>query len=365
MSELNLTGDENNNACMPLTPQDYLDFLVSILQLTADDNRDLQKVYSLLQENLTKLDETFINILRYWATSTWSGVQAEEALIIAAVIVNFSNLIRSFPYGNIATNLEIAIAGCEVVAPILTREAFPEFWATTQNILGAVYRIRIAGDRALNLEQAISCYQNALQVRTQTDFPENWAETQNNLGNAYSERISGIREENLDLAISAYQAALQVHTREAFSQEWAKTHNNLALVYRERGQSFEAITHLRSALEVYTPTTFPIECLVCGRNLGNIAYTIKDWDKAIEGYSVAIAAVEQSRSWVNTDKRRQEVLGAAIDVYAKMVQIRINTAQCDRALEYVERSKTRNLVELLVNKNLYPSRFGTKLIRKF
>lgn len=111
---------------------------------------------------------------------------------------------------------------------------------------------------------------------------------------------------------------------------------------------------MRSALEVYTPTTFPIECLVSGRNLGNIAYTIKDWNRAIEGYSVAIEAVEQSRSWVNTDKRRQEVLGAAIDVYAKMVQVRINTDQCDRALEYVERSKTRNLVELLVNKNLYP-----------
>lgn len=197
-------------------------------------------------------------------------------------------------------------------------------------------------------------YHNALQVRTQTDFPENWAETQNNLGNAYSERIYGSREENLDLAISAYQAALQVHTREAFSKEWAKTHNNLALVYRDRRQSFEAITHLRSALEVYTPTTFPIECLVCGRNLGNTAYTIKDWDRAIEGYSVAIKAVEQSRNWVNTDKRRQEVLGATIDVYAKMVQVRINTAQCDCALEYVERSKTRNLVELLVNKNLYP-----------
>ena len=569
---------------MPFSTQDYINFLLSVLQLTADDNSDLPRVYSLLQENLTKLDETFINILRDWATITWSRVQPQEALIIAVAIANFSNLIRSFPHGNIATNLEIAIAGCEVVAPILTREAFPEFWATTQNILGVVYRIRIAGDRAQNIEQAIacyenalqvrtqaafpelwaetqnnlgngynerilgeraenieaaitcfqaalqvrtptalpvawattqnnlgigyynrlngnraqnleqaiicyhnalqirtqtdfpekwaetqnnlanaygerikgdraenieaaitaleaalqvythssfpqdwamlqnnlgesyrdringnptenllaaisvyeaalqvytrqgfpeqwaivqnnlgiayyslqdshradnleraiSCYHNALQVRTQTDFPENWAETQNNLGNAYSERIFGSREENLDLSISAYEAALQVHTRAAFSQEWAKTHNNLALVYGDRGQSYEAITNLRSALEVYTPTTFPVECLVSGRNLGNTAYTIENWDMAIEGYSVAIEAVEQSRSWVNTDKRRQEVLGAAIDVYAKMVQTHTNTAQCDRALEYVERSKTRNLVELLANKNLYP-----------
>lgn len=263
--------------------------------------------------------------------------------------------------GNPIENLLTAISAYEAALQVYTRSNFPEQWAIVQNNQGIAYYSLQDGDacgglrlRALNLEQAISCYQNALQVRTQTDFPENWAETQNNLGNAYSERISGSREENLDLAISAYQAALQVHTREAFSQEWAKTHNNLALVYRDRGQSFEAITCLQSALEVYTPTTFPVECLVSGRNLGNIAYTIKDWDRAIEGYSVAIKAVEQSRSWVNTDKRRQEVLGAAIDVYAKIVQVHINTAQHNRALEYVERSKTRNLVELLANKNLYP-----------
>ncbi|MEC4880832.1 MAG: hypothetical protein SAL70_05710 [Scytonema sp. PMC 1070.18] len=110
MSELNFTGDGNNNASVPPNPQDYLDFLASVLQIIADGDSDLRSVYSLLQENLNKLDETFINILHYWATSTWSRVQLEQALIIAVAIVNFSNLIRSFPYGNIAINLEIAIA---------------------------------------------------------------------------------------------------------------------------------------------------------------------------------------------------------------------------------------------------------------
>ena len=107
-------------------------------------------------------------------------------------------------------------------------------------------------------------------------------------------------------------------------------------------------------MEVYTPTTFPVECLVSGRNLGNAAYTLKDWDRAIAGYSAAIDAVEQSRSWANTDKRRQEILSAAIDVYAKMVQVCINTDRSDRALEYVERSKARNLVELLAARDIYP-----------
>jgi tetratricopeptide (TPR) repeat protein len=155
-------------------------------------------------------------------------VQPEQALIIAAAIVNFSNLIRSFPYGNIAINLEIAIAGCKVVAPILTRETFPEFWAITQNMLDAIYRIRIAGDRAQNLEQAIVYYQNALQIRTQTDFSEKWAEPQNNLANAYGERIKGDRAENIEAAITAFQAALQIYTRSSYPQDWAIVIANVA-----------------------------------------------------------------------------------------------------------------------------------------
>ena len=45
---------------------------------------------------------------------------------------------------------------------------------------------------------------------------------------------------------------------------------------------------------------------------------------------------------------------AAIDVYIRIVQACIKNNQYDLALEYVERSKTRNLVELLANRELYP-----------
>ena len=55
-----------------------------------------------------------------------------------------------------------------------------------------------------------------------------------------------------------------------------------------------------------------------------------------------------------TDKRRQEILAEAIDVYQKQVQAHIHLEQWDKAIETVERSKTRNLVELLANRDLYP-----------
>jgi hypothetical protein len=68
MRKQKFTGDSDSSMLSKL--QGYLDFLVSILQIIPDDDSDLQRVYSLLQENLNKLDDTFIKILRYWATTT-------------------------------------------------------------------------------------------------------------------------------------------------------------------------------------------------------------------------------------------------------------------------------------------------------
>jgi len=80
------------------------------------------------------------------------------------------------------------------------------------------------------------------------------------------------------------------------------------------------------------------------------------WAKAIEGYDVAIKAVEQSRTWSSNDTRRREIITEAMEVYVKAVQACINDGKSDKAIEYIERSKLRNLVELLANKDLYPKR---------
>ncbi|MCZ0902574.1 tetratricopeptide repeat protein, partial [Microcoleus sp. HI-ES] len=78
------------------------------------------------------------------------------------------------------------------------------------------YNYRIKGDRGDNLEKAIAFYEAALQVYTRQAFPEYWALTQNNLANAYNYRIKGDRGDNLEKAIAFYEAALQVYTRQAF-----------------------------------------------------------------------------------------------------------------------------------------------------
>lgn len=426
--------------------EEYLIFLDEIYQATLESNSDPQVVYPLLAANLDKLNDDFAALLRRVITDTLSQVEPEQAQSIAAVMGNFSDLMREFPQGDRASNLEIAIAGCEVAAIIFTPEAFPkdwatnrnnlaaaytkrvrfdreenlekaiaayeqallvytqkefpqewartqsnlgnaysyrihgeraknleraihcyqsalqvrtreacpEQWATTQNNLGAVYWERIEGDRAQNLELAIAAFKAALQVYTQQEFPQDWAMTQNNLGAAYWERIEGDRRSNLEQAIAHFQNALQVYTREGFPQNWATVQNNLGGVYLEQGQLEEAIAYFQSALEVYKPTTFPLECLGTGQNLGNTARASQMWAEAIEGYRVAIEAVEQSRSWAITDARRQIILASALDVYDDMVEVCTDTEQFDRAIEYVERCKSRSFIELLHTRDLLP-----------
>jgi CHAT domain-containing protein len=108
-------------------------------------------------------------------------------------------------------------------------------------------------------------------------------------------------------------------------------------------------------MEVFTPTAFPFECHKTGEMLGNRAFVVGDWQLAIEGYSIAIEAVETSRTWATSEFRRQEILEEAIDIYANMVQACINNKQLDKAVEYVERSRSKRLVDLIASNDLYSS----------
>ncbi len=304
------------------------------------------QVYGDRKENLIKAIDSYQKALKVFdirnLSEQWATAQ--------------NNLGNAYLGWNSEERFEQAIRAYKLALKIRRRKVFPEKWAETQNNLCIAYRSRILGNPARNLKLAIIHGQLALQVRTREAFPEQWADTQNNLCNAYCERIQSNTIENLWLAVEAYQEALGIYTRRAFPQRWARTQNNLGTAYSELRQITLAIECFRSALGIYTPTAFPVDCLIAGRNFGFTAYQFGDMDKAIEGYGVAIEAVEQSREWVSSDSRKEEILSGAIDVYGRIVQAYLKNNQLDKAIEYVERSKARNLVGLLANKNIYPKR---------
>ncbi len=334
--------------------QAYLTLIESLLTCPSEEQT------AILQANLELLDDDFAQYLREWATETLPNLDAGNAETRANILYNLDIKISSLQQGSRRSNIEIGIACLDIGLTIFTREAYSEDWANFHNSLASAYYSRIKGDRGDNLERAIVFYEAALQVYTRPAFPEYWAGTQNNLAAAYSQRIKGDRGENIERAIAFYEAALQVYTRQAFPQDWATTQNNLAIAYYsrikgDRGDNLErAIKCHKAALEFRTPTTLPLDCLQTGRNLGNLGFAESVWETAIFGYEKAIEAVEQSREWVTSDKRKRELIEENLNIYEKMMQSCINHQQYHKAIQTVERSKSRYLVELFTNSEIYP-----------
>jgi len=281
--------------------------------------------------------------------------------------INYSDRI----WGDRAQNLENAITAYNQALTVRTKEAFPQQWAMTQNNLAGTYCDRIWGDKAQNIEKAITACNQALTVRTKEAFPQDWAQTQYNLANAYSKRIRGERAQNLENAIAAYNQALTVYTKKAFPQDWAMTQNNLAINYSDRiwgdrAQNLEnAITACKQALTVLTKEAFPQNWVQTQHNLAN-AY--RDGNQFISAYNTlksAIATIESLREEIVSGEESKRKQAERFNVvYSRMVEVCLELDNITEAIEYVERSKTRNLVEQILerdSKTFFPPEVFTQL----
>jgi CHAT domain-containing protein len=275
-----------------------------------------------------------------------------------------------------AENLEQAITAFKNALEVRTRNNFPQAWADGQSNLGNAYRARIKGDKALNLELAIILYNTALEVRTRSDFPQAWAETQNNLGNAYKERIEGDKANNLEKAIAAFTNALKVRTRDDFEQTWAETQNNLGLAYansydiieRDKNDNSKnanlksAITAYSNALGVRTSTKFPEKYSETLFNLGVLYYKSDQYKLAESTFASAIKTVENLRDEiVSGEESRRKQSEKWNRLFICMVEVCLALRKETEAIEYFERSKTRNLVELILNRDIFSPKVVTQL----
>ncbi|WP_293327131.1 CHAT domain-containing protein [Microcoleus sp. PH2017_30_WIL_O_A] len=248
----------------------------------------------------------------------------------------YQNRIR----GEKAENLELAIAACE-----------------------AALKVCIRGKKAENLELAIAAYEASLEVWTRDAFPFEWAACQNNLASAYFYRIRREKAENLELAIAACEASLEVWTRDAFPFEWAACQNNLASAYqnrirREKAENLKlAIAAFEASLEIRTRDAFPIENANTLYRLGVAYQKNSQLPEAYNTFNSAIETVELMRSEIiiGGEADRQKLAEEWNKLYQSMIEVCLAMKNNTAALEYVERSKTRNLVELFHKARSLPS----------
>jgi len=275
-------------------------------------------------------------------------------------------------------NFNKAVECFENALRICNRENFPQEWIKIQNNLGIIHTFNLylfisEEDQNKEIEKGIVAFQNALEVCPQNNNPIEWADLQDNLASAYAKRMSEDEISNLEMSIFHYQQALQVRTFESYPYEWAKTQNNLGCAYFTYSRKIKegraenlnkAILAYKDALKFRTKDNDPLKCLETATNLGNLHYLEKQWQPATEAYNIAIEAVENARLEALNPQSRQEVLSNAIDVFHRIVLAYLHLNQPEKALEYIERSKGRNLVELMTQKNLQPQGVSQEIIEQ-
>ncbi|MBD2585490.1 CHAT domain-containing protein [Planktothricoides raciborskii] len=214
--------------------------------------------------------------------------------------------------------------------------------AAVWGVLGDIQRFRGNWDEAERL------YQQCLALRTELGDRAGMASSWGLLGDI--QRFRG----NWDEAERLYQQSLALRTELGDKSGMGYVYNVLAFVHQHSNKIPEAFAAWRAGLAACPPNRFPVEALLLGSNLGDAAFDIKDWQTAIEGYEAAITAVETSCTFAASNQEKQKRRTAQIGVYEKLVQACINSGDIGRALASVERSKSRNLIELLANRDIYP-----------
>ena len=109
-------------------------------------------------------------------------------------------------------------------------------------------------------------------------------------------------------------------------------------------------------MQIYTSFRFfPEQTFSVGYLLGETAFDCKIWNRAILGYNATIEVIEQKRTWTNSESHRQGIheLATEIGLYEKIIRACINSGQIEKALEYLERSRSKRLVDLMASNDLY------------
>jgi CHAT domain-containing protein/tetratricopeptide (TPR) repeat protein len=276
--------------------------------------------------------------------------------------------------GDRTENLEMAIACYHNALQVHTRQKFPDRWGTLQTYLGKAYNLRLKGEKSDNLELVITSYQNALLFCSRQKFPERWAMLCAYLGRALSEHLKGERSRNLKTAIACYQNALKVYTRKNYPDRWAMLQNDLGQAFCELTET-ENSSHLQTAIvcyhnaaQVYTRETYPHRWVQTLFYLGQVHRIQGELLRAYSVFAAAVDTVEFLRCEATIDLvdlsdraigHKPKLTRTWTGLYKSLVQVclELGVTQPDyyaKALEYTERHKALNLVELLVKCHLTP-----------
>lgn len=266
---------------------------------------------------------------------------------------------------DVVTNLRLAITDYNRAEIIFEKEAVTSSIFYTISNRGNAYLslVQIDVDVVTNLNLAIADYDKAVLLLKDDNQVCELACTLTNRAAAYFSMAEiGIdRVINLHKSITDCDEAVVIFKAKHCVRDILKTVINRGKAFASLVQVNDepdfnygrALKDYRNVLKFVTPKTMPYYCLVAGRNLGDLGFERDNWDVAVEGYSIAIEAIEQSRAWSSEENHREIVQSRWIVVYTNIVQALIQLHRYPEALQYAERSRSKRLSDLMRVNDFY------------
>ena len=263
----------------------------------------------------------------------WAAVQVDRGIAYAQL--------RSLPPEH---NFGQALACYAASLAVYNERETPREWAATQANIGALHlelaRLGVPGAAA----ESVKALEAALRVLSPDTNPTLWAQVHINLGTA-------VREQDPERALQCYQTALGTLTAANQPDLWALAQDHLGVLYATRAEDPDdqrrAVECFERELAVLTPERTPTAYLRAVSQLALTYYYGRQWSLAVTRYLEAAALAERLRTESADEDTRLHVLRSALGVFDRGMLAAVQAEQYDRALEFAERAKARNLAEQL------------------
>ncbi|MDZ7964216.1 MAG: NYN domain-containing protein [Nostoc sp. DedSLP03] len=312
------------------------DFLIDLLRATYQN----QEVYPILQHNLSKLNDDLALKLRKWVSDRFAKEPA-IAINLARVIVKLSTIIQEFEQGNIASNLEIAIAGYETVLQVCTREAFPKECDIVQQALVTAYQQR-----------------QYILSRTIGELREQTVQTQSQI-NTLTEQLQEELQQ-AKLQVNDLTTTITELKQETSSSESAPEITSLIAELKElkqrqiRVEQFTSMAHTSPNIGQFNTAIFyDIENLTMGRSNPNLNFSLKQIQTNLENTNLVNKIAIQCAYADWSDSRLRLLKNEIQELGIEAIQIfdyshKRNAADMQLAIDVMELAQSRPTLQVFV-----------------
>ena len=129
---------------------------------------------------------------------------------------------------------EQALIDANMALEVITKDQFPDDWASLHCHRAIAYWQRIAGDKQQNLDRAMADCEAALTIYSMQTYPNQRAMVLNNRAMIRMEHGHGDLGDSIEQSINDQLEVLNVLQKETRPLEWAQAHLSCAILYMKR-----------------------------------------------------------------------------------------------------------------------------------